>query len=353
MTSTWLTWKMNRFEILFVLALAALLGVTAWVLADQIRSLGLTDAACWPRTEDGGYATPACDTLMDSFWPLAGQAGLIRVGLAIAPGVLGLILGVPIVARELEMRTAVFSWALAPSRWRWLLARFLPMLLVAVVALGVIAWAGTTLYEALWLGRYAPDLTEVSALGFSLVARGLAAVAVAMLVGVMIGRTMPALLTGVLVLGAWGLVVVPQAQNVLAEQRSHWQREDQDSSRTGDPMLSYTDYAFFDPSRPGAPGEPGLRVDQDAAWEAIDAQVLASCGQAPADETGESPEYKTWTACSDPIFSEAQAHVVQATKAVPRTAWGDFVVLDVTMSALLGAGALLLSFPFVARRKPG
>ena len=271
MSTTWLTWKMSRFEILFVLALTVLLGVTAWVLADQIRSLGLTDAACWPRTEDGGYATPACDTLMDSFWPLAGQAGLIRVGLTIAPGVVGLILGVPIEARELEMRTAVFSWAHATPRWRWLLARFLPMLLVAVVVLGVIAWAGMTLFDGLWLGRYAPDLAEVSALGVSLVARGLAAVAVAMLVGVLVGRTMPALVIGVVMLAAWGLVVVPQVQNLLAGQRSTWQREDQDSWRTGEQMLTYTDYAFFDTSRPGVAGEPGLRVDQDAAWAAIDA----------------------------------------------------------------------------------
>ena len=81
--------------------------------------------------------------------------------------------------------------------------------------------------------------------------------------------------------------------------------------------------------------------------------MLAACGRAPADDTGETPEYRTWTACSDPIFSESQTHVVQATKAVPRAAWGDFVVLDVMMSALLGGGALLLTFPLVARRKPG
>jgi hypothetical protein len=352
-TAARLAWKLNRFEILFLLALSVLLGVSAWVLADQIRSIGLTEGACWPQTEDGEWATRACDALMESFWPLASQAGMVRAGLAIAPSLLGLLVGVPIVARELETRTAVLSWSLAPTRWRWLLTRFLPMLAVAVVVLGAVAWAGTTLYDALWLGREGPDLAEVAALGVALVARGLAALGVATLVGALVGRTLPAFVVGVVVLVVWALVLVPQTQNVLAGQRSAWQREDEDRSRYGERMLTYTDYAFFDPTRPGLPAEPGLRIDPEAAWAATDAEVEAACGPIPDDDTGESPEYRAWSDCAAPIFRESERQMTQATKVVPRSAWGDFVALDVVMSLVLGTGAILLTFPVVSRRKPG
>ncbi len=352
MRATWLTWRIHRFEILFVLAVAAALVVSAWVVADQIRSLGLTESLCWPRDEEGGYATARCDTLMGEFWPIASQAGYVRVALTVAPMLLGLVLGTPIVARELELRTAAFSWALTPSRSRWLLARFLPMLLVGLVGFAVAAWAGDVLFDALWLGRYGPDLTEIGGQGLALVARGFAAICVALLVGALLRRTMPAFLVSVVLMGVWSLFVVTQAQNVLAGERAVWQREDQDTWRTGVVMLTYVDYAFFDPSRPGEPGEPGLRIDEEAAWAATDAEVTATCGQPPDDDTGETPAYRTWSDCASPIWKAAQAHMVQATKAVPRSAWVDFVALDVAMSLGLGGVALLLTFPVVARRRP-
>jgi hypothetical protein len=353
MTGAWLTWRMHRFEVIFVLVIAAALGVSAWIVGDQIRSIGLTDALCWPRPEDGGYATPTCDRMMESYWAIESQGGLVRVALSVAPILLGLIVGVPIVARELELRTAGFSWALEPHRQRWLLARSLPMAGVALLGLVVVAWAGTTLFDAMWLARSGPDLTEVAAQGIALVARGLAALAVALLIGALAGRTMPALLIAVVVMGAWALVLVPQAQNALAKQRAVWQREDEDSWRTGGSMLTYVDYAYFDPTLPGLPGEPGARIDQDAAWAAIDERVRVTCGDAPVDDTGESAAYHTWAACADPIYEEGQHHTVQATRVVPRAAWGDFVALDVVMSMLLGGAALILTIPVVGRRRPG
>lgn len=350
MRATWLTWRINRFEILFVLALAALLGVSAWVLADQIRGLGLTEALCWPRdTDTYDYATPECDRLMESFWPLTSQASLIRVVLTIAPALLGIILGVPVVARELELRTASFSWALTPSRGRWLLARFLPMVPVGIVALALIGCAGTTLFDALWLGRYGPDLTEVAAQGVALVARGLAAVAVALLIGALVGRTMPALLIAVVVLAGWGLFVVPRAQAVLAEQRSTWVHSNDDSWIDGDSPLAYAEFGTFDVSRPGMNGEPGARITYED-WDAqLDELIRGACGEYPGDDAQESRAGIAYQDCLDRVQRDEDP---SWNKAVPRTAWGDFVALDVAMSALLGGAALVLTLVVVARRRP-
>ena len=45
---------------------------------------------------------------------------------------IGLFLGVPVIARELERGTVRLAWWLTPSRWRWYLARLLPILGVVV-----------------------------------------------------------------------------------------------------------------------------------------------------------------------------------------------------------------------------
>ena len=46
---------------------------------------------------------------------------------------IGVFLGVPILARELERGTLRLAWSLAPSRWRWYTARVIPVLAVVIV----------------------------------------------------------------------------------------------------------------------------------------------------------------------------------------------------------------------------
>ncbi len=354
MRATWLTWRIHRFEIVFALAVGALLAVSAWVIAEQIRALGLADAVCWPRTEDGDYATAACGQMMEAFWPLEDQSGLVRVGLNVLPVLIGIILGVPVVGRELELRTAGFSWALTASRSRWLVARLVPMALVGVVALGVLALAGRYLFDAIWLGRYGPELTEVATEGAALVLRGLAAFGVGLLLGALVGRTMPALLIGVAVMAAWGLLVVPQAQAQLTPTRTVW--VDEGGWRDGVGWLAYTDQGgTFDVSRPGLPGEPGMRIEEQALYESIDAQVRATCGEAPeyGDEDGPgSPEYQAWARCAEPIQAAGEASLSRWNKVVPRSAWPDFSFLDMGMSLVVGLVTLALTFVVVARRRP-
>ncbi|MBX3031506.1 MAG: hypothetical protein KF809_15270 [Chloroflexi bacterium] len=355
MRGTWLTWRIHRFEVVFVLAIGALVTLSAWVIGDQIRSLGLAEVTCWPRTENGDYATRECGRLMDAFWPLEGQSGLVRVGLNVVPAIVGIILGVPVVGRELELRTAGFSWALTASRTRWLLARLLPMALVAVVALGIMGLAGRDLFDAIWLGRYGPDLTEVSTEGLALVLRGLAAFGVGLLIGALVGRTMPALLIGAVVMAVWGLVVVPQAQAQLIGSRLEWRGPDEWRSGGGSWLGHLGEDDMFDVTNPGLPGEPGARVDQETAWRIQEAELLATCGETPdyGDEDGPgTPEFQAWGSCADGFWSGTSSRMQQWSRIVPRSAWPDFSFLDAGMSLLLGGAAIAATFPIVARRRP-
>lgn len=346
-----LTWKIHRFEVLFVVIVLAVLGVSVWVTSSRILDLGLTDS-CWPRDEEGRYATKVCDDLMQRFWQVeGGETGYLRVALTVVPALMGIILGVPIVARELEMRTTALAWSLTPSRARWLLARFLPMLLVGVVGLGLLGWMGTVLFDALWSGRTVPDLTEIAGQGVPLLARGLMAIAVALLIGAIVGRTMPAFLIAAVVMVAWSLVAVPAVQSTLTSQFAVWVSEGDEGWREGQSPVAYQDGGSFDVSKPGVNGEPGARFDYDE----LERQVIDACGPAPEipdDFEGELyPEYGTWSTCADPLYE--RTNNVGWTKLVRRSHYGDYALVDTLMSLLVGGAALLLTFPVVARRRPG
>ena len=72
--SVWLTWKIHRFEVAAVVALIGLLAASAWIVTNHITGLGLS-GACWPRDEDGNYATAVCDDLMNRFYNVTGGEG--------------------------------------------------------------------------------------------------------------------------------------------------------------------------------------------------------------------------------------------------------------------------------------
>jgi hypothetical protein len=103
--------------------------------------------------------------------------------------------GVPIVARELERGTSRLAWSLAPSRWRWYFARVAPALL-AVAVLGLLA--GHALDRL--LAATEPGL-DVSAtfVGFGfrgvvLASRMLFLFCLAVAIGAILGRTLPAVI---------------------------------------------------------------------------------------------------------------------------------------------------------------
>jgi ABC-type transport system involved in multi-copper enzyme maturation permease subunit len=111
------------------------------------------------------------------------------------PVLIGLVLGVPIVAREIEHGTAQMAWSLSPSRTRWLVGRTAPVLLAVVVALLVIGLLADRVTQAafpnddvagsfMWYGRR----------GLLVAVRGVAWFAIGLAVGARLGRSLPGLL---------------------------------------------------------------------------------------------------------------------------------------------------------------
>ncbi len=123
-------------------------------------------------------------------------AARVLAFLPVLPVVAGVVLGVPLVASEVEARTATLAWWLEPSRRRWLLTRTAVFGTVLALLLALPAIAGDVL-ERERIPRYDPATTvflDYGSRGAVLVGRGIAIFSLAVLVGLVAGRVLPGLI---------------------------------------------------------------------------------------------------------------------------------------------------------------
>jgi hypothetical protein len=191
-----LSLHLGRWEVLASVAGVALLtGLMLW-FAWQLRMLAAGEPGC----PDPHAYVPGCEAFAQRFQGLSGWAqGLLYLSWG-APFGMGLVLGVPIVAREIEGRTAGMAWTLSRSRAGWLRGRLVFAALVAVALLAVVVLASGILAGAivpnLKLDR---DFTWIGRRDWLIVARGLAALGIGVLVGAVVGRQLPGLLAAAFV----------------------------------------------------------------------------------------------------------------------------------------------------------
>ena len=246
-------------------------------------------------------------------------------------------------AREIELRTTELAWSLALRRSRWLLSRLLPMLLLAFTGFVILSWLGDRLFTAMEVGREGPDLTEVASRGSTLVARGLMALGIGLLTGALVGRTLPALVLAAVAMLAWSLVAVPTIQSTMYEDRAIWVTEIDSGWRDGAGPIAWLDGGYFDASRAGVDGEPGVRLPED---ESLDAYMTQACGPYPETEE-ESPELMAFDECNERFWGQ-----IQWSRVVPAESFGHFQVVETILGLAIGGAAILLTFPVVARRRP-
>lgn len=336
--AAWLTYRMHQFEVLVSGLLMAVLAVSVLIVSSHITSLDIP-GTCWAGD------TISRQAVCGRFWEIAGsEAGYAKAGLGLVGPIVGLILGVPIVAREVELRTTSLAWSLTPHRGRWLLSRLLPMLALAAAGFVVLGWVGSGLFEAMEVGPVQPSLTEVASQGPTLVARGLMALGIAVLAGAVIGRTMPAFLIAAIAVIAWSLFGVPTVQQSMFADRAIWTNAE-NGWRDGIVPLGYVEGGDFDTSKPGINGEPGARFDH----EEMNRQLVELCGQPPDDDDDESPEWRTWHACAEQLPYPQDMYW---NKVVPASTYPDFLLAELAIDAAVGGAAFILTFPVVARRRP-
>jgi hypothetical protein len=186
-----LSFRLQRWEVLASVAGVALLAVVQFWFAWQLRGIAATEPGC----PDPQAYIPGCEALARRFQGLADWGtGLLLLSWG-APFAMGLLLGVPIVARDVEGRTAGIAWTLSRSRTHWLAGRvaFATVVLVALLAVVVVASGALAgaIQPNLHLER---DFSSYGQRDWLIVARGLAALSLGVLAGAVVGRILPALL---------------------------------------------------------------------------------------------------------------------------------------------------------------
>lgn len=200
----WVTWRQHRFAIAGVLV--ALGGIGLFMLSNGLamhhayHSMGLDTC--------GQLDGPGCQSRLTAFeqdyfrW-----ADHLPHLVMLLPGLIGVFVGAPLVARELESGTFRFAWTQGRSRVQWIVTK--------LVLLGVGLTALALAFSALFTWWYGPfDVItgrmasyggyEVSGLTFA--ARTLFGFTLGALLGLLIRRTVPAMAATA---AAWTAAVVP------------------------------------------------------------------------------------------------------------------------------------------------
>jgi ABC-2 family transporter protein len=172
----WLTWRQHRTEIFLVggaLALIALaLVVTGREIADAYQQWGV--GACVANPE-----LPNCFDIISRFEDQYGFWASAIPWLNLVPALLAILIGAPLVARELEHGTHRLIWTQSVTRTRWLAAKLGIVLgiglVVAVVLTAILTWWRTP-FDA--MGGHMPpdgfDLEGTVSLGYIVYALALA-----------------------------------------------------------------------------------------------------------------------------------------------------------------------------------
>jgi len=211
-----LAWRMQRWEVIVLVGGSLLLAIVMSLVAWQLTITRGAITSCIGDSA-GGPLPLDCRSLVD-WGNVMTAAGEILPTVAVGvPFVVGILIGPPLVAREIEGRTAPIAWSLSRSRSRWLAWRLVPILLAVAVALLAVGAAS----EALLLASRPDSPLGFANLGFHgplIAVRGLAVFIMGVAVGLLLGRVLPAILvTGLLTIALLGGLTFVRSEMMRSE----------------------------------------------------------------------------------------------------------------------------------------
>jgi hypothetical protein len=188
----WVTWRQHRAQAVACLALFCALAALAITLGLSMRAAFSDDGLPGCLTRSGGAACPAAITsFVDKF--SQGPAALINLPLIAIPVFLGIVVGAPLLGRELEQGTWRLAWTQTVPRTRWLVTK-LGLVTGGLVLFGVAVTAITTWYygpldQVSSRLQFGPSNTE----GLTFTASLLCAFGLAVLAGLLLRNTIGAM----------------------------------------------------------------------------------------------------------------------------------------------------------------
>jgi len=188
----WVTWRQHRIALAGAAVFLCALAVCLWRVGLGLHQVYSAAAACHPAT------SPICDQLQTK---VAGMDAILANGyvLQAVPAVIGAFLGAPVLARELETGTFRYAWTQGFSRWRWTLAKLVPLAAAATAGAGAFSFVVSWYYRPyltngnLFLPETSPLAGLFALRGVVFAAWTLAAFAIGALAGMLIRRVVPAI----------------------------------------------------------------------------------------------------------------------------------------------------------------
>jgi hypothetical protein len=187
----WLTWRQHRAAIVAIGVVVAVLGVifivTGQQMADAFQQLGVADCLAHPTH-------PNCGDIVGSFRDQYGTFIAASAWLSLLPAILGMLVGAPLVARELEHGTHRLVWTQSISAERWLATKLAVLFAVTLAATGIMTVLMSWWHANAWnqLDGHMPplmyDFEGIVPLAYSAFALALGIAA-----GVLIRRAIPAI----------------------------------------------------------------------------------------------------------------------------------------------------------------
>jgi hypothetical protein len=194
---SWLVWRQYRTSAAISAALLA-------ALAALVVITGLQIAAQFHAAFGSCLAASTCRFPNENVNLDSGPLGFVIEFTLAVPALLGMFLGAPLVAREIETGTGQFAWTQAVTRRRWLAVKVGWLLLAALAwggAVGALVtwWSGPK--NAAYLNAFSPGTFDVQ--GIMPAAYSVFAMALGITAGTLIRRVLPAL--GVTLFGYFGV----------------------------------------------------------------------------------------------------------------------------------------------------
>jgi len=197
----WVTWRQHRVALAGAATFLGALAVLLLLAGLKLHHAYAAEIGCHPAS------STICGGLDDAF---TGTNGFLRNGLIlqIVPVLLGAFVGAPVLAREMETGTFRYAWTQGFGRWRWTLAKLVPLAVMVAAAAEAFSVLLSWYYQPYFaVGNQNPYLNNPSPFdpgvfdlrGVTLAAWTLAAFAIGGLAGMLIRRVVPAIVATLVV----------------------------------------------------------------------------------------------------------------------------------------------------------
>ncbi|MFC3895881.1 ABC transporter permease [Lentzea rhizosphaerae] len=273
----WVSWRRQRAQLLTLLGLlvvgAGVITLLRSNMLDAIASAQLTDCVTRPLQE----CTAPTGVIKNFYasWSDTMEKGEMLI--IFAPALIGVFIGAPLFARELEQGTHVLAFTQSVSRTRWMASKLVIALVPALVLLAALQSLVTWWLSA--AGSLGPlDGSPFSTGIFSIshvspVAYALFAFALGTFIGVMSRRTLVAMTAGLGAFVAVRFALAGLAYRLLPTQRQEVTPDKELSARTDGSLVM--NHGYLD-----AAGQP---VPQDKVTALTEACKTVPQGQGTAD----------------------------------------------------------------------